>query len=1474
MKARHLGVFLTVFAGILVANVSRAAIDCVPACEAPFVCETTAGVCYLPGALVINEIDYDQPSTDTAEFVEIKNTATVPVWMGGVQLKLLNGNSSPNPTYLIFNLPAAFLAPGDYFVVCANAANTPNCDLDVSPDTNLIQNGSPDGLGLFLGDTILDVVAYAGNMDPEYTEGSGVGLVDPSNGVMVGLSRYPDGVDTQVNNVDFSVRCITPGAPNTAFATLCTCGNNQLDAGEACDDGGRVPGDGCDENCKIEPVCTEPCVHGRCVAEDTCECDSGWEGATCAVPICEESCVHGTCTAPDTCACEPGWEGPLCDVSSCDPACVHGTCIGVNDCECDKYWVGPVCADPYCDPPCEEGDVCIGGVNSCLKAGALVINEIDYVMPGGVDRAEFIELFNASGESVSLGGVEIALIDGHEGGAVEYARHSLPDVILEPGAFFVLCADALLFEYCDLEITPAVDWIQNGAPDAAALFAGEVLLDTVSYEGDTGAPFTEGSGEGLVDPADRMGLGISRVEDGLDIDINNKDFGTRCVTPGMPNSAWDGACDCGDLFVDPDETCDDGNRESGDGCDAYCGTEPGWDCPATGGTCSPVCDPACIQGICTAPGTCTCEAGWGGAACDACAPGFWGLVCEACPDCGNGTCDDGLGGLGTCTCDFGFAEPDCAVCLPGHWGSDCDACPVCVHGACREGLDGDGACACDPGWEGDLCDRCAPGFWGTDCQACPTCVNGACSEGLDGDGTCVCDPGWLGALCDDKTCYPACDAPLVCQEEAGECHMPGALVINEIDYDQPGTDTAEFVEIFNLSSALIPLSGVQLVLINGASSKALMYASYALPPIQLAPGDFYVVCGNAAAVPNCDLDVSKATGMIQNGAPDAAALVLGTTILDTVSYGGDTMEGDVLSVYTETRGVAVARSDSTTVEGIGIGRDPDGTDTDVNDDDFAPRCVTPGGPNVAWGTACRCGDLTVDEGETCDDGGREAGDGCSVNCTVEDGWTCPSTGGVCSPLCDPACVQGECVAPDTCRCEDGWEGASCADAVCDPACVEGACTAPDVCTCDAGWEGVLCDAPICDSACVHGSCVGPDTCACDGNWGGPLCDACAGHWAGEDCAECADGHFGAGCEGACPACVHGACDDGLAGTGACICDTGWGGALCDAFACDPACGVNASCTGPNTCTCDEGFEGDGFACQPINACAGAADWTACEDGACFGDVCEAVGDNDACADAAQMAVGEPMDGTVDGFHAWWGAAPDCVAVAGGLIDAYFQFQAEAGVRYRVTVTPEGDLDVAVMLREVCDPEATACETGANDGAGGAAEVAFLTPDADGTVVIQVVRLGDGAPTSLDFQVLVEVVDDPGDPGGGEDVGGEDAGTDTGFADEASPDVIEPLDVVTEDPGVGDDPGAPIDPGTAVDPGTVTDPGGTTDPGTTPDTGVDAVPTDGFVGDLIPTKTTGGGCAATGSDAASHAGALVLLTLLGVLALAVRRRRVV
>ncbi len=50
--------------------------------------------------------------------------------------------------------------------------------------------------------------------------------------------------------------------------------------------------------------------------------------------------------------------------------------------------------------------------------------------------------------------------------------------------------------------------------------------------------------------------------------------------------------------------------------------------------------------------------------------------------------------------------------------------------------------------------------------------------------------------------------------------LNAAVVINEIDYDQPGTDTAEFIELFNSGASAVSLDNYSVDLINGSNSSS------------------------------------------------------------------------------------------------------------------------------------------------------------------------------------------------------------------------------------------------------------------------------------------------------------------------------------------------------------------------------------------------------------------------------------------------------------------------------------------------------------------------------------------------------------------------------------------------------------------------------------------------------------------------------
>jgi len=173
-------------------------------------------------SLVINEIDYDQSGTDTAEFIELHNRGTTAVDLSAYVLELVNGTGGGAALYNSISLPVISLGVGGYFVVCANSSTVINCDLDASPDTNFIQNGAPDAVGLrMVTGALVDAVSYEGDSGAPYTEGSGVGLTDNPAIDFYGISRFPNGVDTNMNNVDFSGRCITPGFANTSSASNC-----------------------------------------------------------------------------------------------------------------------------------------------------------------------------------------------------------------------------------------------------------------------------------------------------------------------------------------------------------------------------------------------------------------------------------------------------------------------------------------------------------------------------------------------------------------------------------------------------------------------------------------------------------------------------------------------------------------------------------------------------------------------------------------------------------------------------------------------------------------------------------------------------------------------------------------------------------------------------------------------------------------------------------------------------------------------------------------------------------------------------------------------------------------------------------------------------------------------------------------------------------------------------------------------------
>lgn len=128
------------------------------------------------GDVIINELDADQTSTDSAEFIELFDGGIGNTSLDGLAIILLNGNG--DSVYNAIDLDGLTTTASGYFVLCGDSNNVANCDLDVLPATNAIQNGAdaavlvlgdassyPNGtnIGPELLDSVVDAIVYGTN---------------------------------------------------------------------------------------------------------------------------------------------------------------------------------------------------------------------------------------------------------------------------------------------------------------------------------------------------------------------------------------------------------------------------------------------------------------------------------------------------------------------------------------------------------------------------------------------------------------------------------------------------------------------------------------------------------------------------------------------------------------------------------------------------------------------------------------------------------------------------------------------------------------------------------------------------------------------------------------------------------------------------------------------------------------------------------------------------------------------------------------------------------------------------------------------------------------------------------------------------------------------------------------------------------------------------------------------------------------
>jgi hypothetical protein len=120
------------------------------------------------------------------------------------------------------------------------------------------------------------------------------------------------------------------------------------------------------------------------------------------------------------------------------------------------------------------------------------------------------------------------------------------------------------------------------------------------------------------------------------------------------------------------------------------------------------------------------------------------------------------------------------------------------------------------------------------------------------------------------------------------------LIFNEVDYEQPGVDAQEFVEVYNRGPAEVELNGngfMRLIQIDGATHEIVL--TVPAPFATLSPGQYLVFATSGVTV----APAAVRTGLffeqenIGNGAPDGLVLVhfdfdVNCTVLDVLAYEG------------------------------------------------------------------------------------------------------------------------------------------------------------------------------------------------------------------------------------------------------------------------------------------------------------------------------------------------------------------------------------------------------------------------------------------------------------------------------------------------------------------------------------------------------------------------------------------------------------
>ncbi len=422
-----------------------------------------------------------------------------------------------------------------------NPRDTSGGDTDTDTDTDSDVDGDADSDGdADLFDTGTDNPCLGPN-PPENCAlvpsgpACGDGEINQAGEVCDDGNTLPGDGCTGICLLEPHYECPAPGQP---CVFVLECGNGIVEAGEVCDDGNKMDDDGCNATCEeqsanyICPVPGQPCEKvvfcgdGRINGEETCE-----DGNTTPNDGCDADCNTETgwiCPVPGQ-PCEPG---PRCGDSTLsvaiDEACDDGNLDNGDGCDAtcqiESGYVCPVPGEP-CQNTTRCGDGRVSGAETCDDAN----------------------------EDPDDGCDACVLQPGYE--------------CPFPGAKCLAdCGDGILFDFLGEECDDGNESDGDGCTSTCEWEDGFVC------EGQPGSYTCRETvcGDGVIE-------GTEGCDDG------NNNMGDGCTPSCMLEPICEGgACTstCGDGLVleSMNEACDDGNVNNDDGCSADCQIEEGYEC--------------------------------------------------------------------------------------------------------------------------------------------------------------------------------------------------------------------------------------------------------------------------------------------------------------------------------------------------------------------------------------------------------------------------------------------------------------------------------------------------------------------------------------------------------------------------------------------------------------------------------------------------------------------------------------------------------------------------------------------------------------------------------------------------------------------------------------------------------------------------------------------------------------------------------